>query len=80
MIKVTRINHKTLTINSELIELIEETPDTLITMTTGRKILVEESEIDIVEKIIEYKTKCFREVKCFFEQSDYFEEDDGKEI
>jgi len=60
MIQVTRINHKTLTINSDLIELIEETPDTLITMTTGRKILVEETEHDVVEKIIEYKNLCFK--------------------
>ncbi len=74
MIKVTRLNHKTFTINSELIELIEEIPDTLITMTTGRKILVEESEDDIVEKIVEYRTRCFREVKCFFEKSESNEE------
>jgi len=76
MIKVTRINHKTFTINSDLIELIEETPDTLITMTTGRKILVEESENDIIEKIIEYKTRCFREVKFFIDKNEYQEEDE----
>lgn len=70
MIQVTRINHKIFTINSDLIECIEETPDTLITMTTGRKILVEESETEVVEKIITYKNKCFREVKLRFEETD----------
>lgn len=37
MIEVTRLNGKGLTINSDLIEMIEETPDTVITLTTGKK-------------------------------------------
>ena len=40
MIEVTRLNGKGLTINSDLIEMIEETPDTVITLTTGKKIIV----------------------------------------
>ena len=43
MIEVTRLNGKGLTINSDLIEMIEETPDTVITLTTGKKIIVKES-------------------------------------
>ena len=70
MIQVTRINHKKFTINSDLIECVEETPDTLITMTTGRKILVEESENEVVEKIILFKNKCFRDIKLRFEETD----------
>ena len=69
MIKVTRINHKTLTINSDLIEFIEETPDTLIKMTTGRKIVVEESEDEVVEKIIRYKNMCFKDIKYKFDEN-----------
>lgn len=37
MIEVARLNGKGLTINSDLIEMIEETPDTVITLTTGKK-------------------------------------------
>lgn len=57
MIKLNRINGKELVINSDLIEFIEETPDTVISLTTGRKIIVGESVDDIIRKIVEYKRK-----------------------
>lgn len=57
MIKVNRLNGKELAINSDLIEFIEETPDTVISLTTGRKIIVGESVDDIIRKIVEYKRK-----------------------
>ena len=47
MIEVTRLNDTKLLINSDLIELVEETPDTVITLTTGRKLIVKESRQDI---------------------------------
>ena len=40
MIDVTRLDGKSITINSDLIETVEETPDTIITLTTGKKIIV----------------------------------------
>ena len=43
MIEVTRLNGTTVLINAELIELVEETPDTVISLTTGRKLIVKES-------------------------------------
>lgn len=43
MIDVTRMNGKQFTLNSDLIETIEETPDTVLTLTTGKKIIVKES-------------------------------------
>ena len=55
MIKLTRLNGSKFTLNAELIFTIEETPDTVIALTTGQKLLVTESEPEIVEKIIEYK-------------------------
>jgi flagellar protein FlbD len=59
MIVVTRLNEKPLTISCELIECIEDVPDTVITMTTGRKIIVQESIDEIIEKVVEYKQKIF---------------------
>ncbi len=47
MIDVTRLNDKILTVNCDLIEFIEETPDTVITFTTGTKIVVRESAEEI---------------------------------
>ncbi len=55
MIDVTRLNGKLLTINSELILFIEETPDTVITFTNGAKIVVREESEEIKAKILEYK-------------------------
>ncbi len=55
MIAVTRLNHAPLVLNSDLIEYIETTPDTVITLTTGQKIVVSESAADIVEKVIAFR-------------------------
>ena len=55
MIEVTRLNQKTFILNCEWIETVEATPDTVITLTNGKK-LVENVE-DIIRKVIEYKQK-----------------------
>jgi len=56
MIKVTRFKSQDdMVLNAELIETIEETPDTVITTTTGRKLIVEESMEEIVRRVMEYK-------------------------
>jgi len=61
MILVTRINKVTqFYINEDLIEIIEETPDTMITLNTGKKIAVMESSIEVVERIREEKIKIRR--------------------
>ncbi|AZR74905.1 flagellar protein FlbD [Anoxybacter fermentans] len=57
MIKLTKLDGSKFTLNAELIVTIEETPDTVVSLTTGQKILVKESESEIVEKIIDYKRK-----------------------
>lgn len=57
MIEVTRLNNKIFILNCELIESVESTPDTVITLTNGKKYVVAEKVEDIVEKVIEYKRK-----------------------
>ncbi len=57
MIKLTKLNMQEFVINSDLIETIEHTPDTVISMTTGNKYVVKEAQEDIISKIIEYKRK-----------------------
>ena len=59
MIDVTRLNKKSYVLNCEWIETIEETPDTVITLTNGKKIVVAETVEEIVQKVIEYKQNCF---------------------
>lgn len=58
MIEVTRLNGKGLTINSDLIEMIEETPDTVITLTTGKKIIVKESRQMVKNLVKLYRQEC----------------------
>lgn len=57
MIEVTRLKGTTVTINAELIEIIEETPDTVITLTNGKKYIVSESAHEIVDLVVNYKRK-----------------------
>lgn len=55
MIEVTRINGTKLLINDDLIELVEETPDTVISFTTGRKLIVKESRQELKSLVKSYK-------------------------
>lgn len=53
MIQLTRLNHVPFYLNSGLIELIESTPDTMITLTTGQKYLVAEGAQEVVDKFMQ---------------------------
>lgn len=57
MIEVTRLKGKKMVVNAELIEMIEETPDTVITLTSGKKFVVSEPADEIVKLVIDYKRK-----------------------
>jgi flagellar protein FlbD len=46
-------------LNSDLIETIQETPDTVITLTTGKKVLVKESLDELLEEIVNFKIKIY---------------------
>lgn len=59
MITITRLNDKEMVVNCDLIELVEANPDTTITTTTGRKIIVKESVEDIVTKTKGYKREIY---------------------
>jgi len=57
MILVTRINDRDVLVNCDHIEMIEEAPDTTITTTTGKKVIVRDTVEEIVTKVIAYKQK-----------------------
>ena len=59
MIKLTRLNHVPLFLNSDLIEHIDVTPDTVITLTSGQKFMVLESAEEIVESVIKFRKSIF---------------------
>lgn len=60
MIDLTRFNGTGFTVNCDLIETIEETPDTVVTLTTGKKIIVKESrqEVKNLVKLYEKEITC----------------------
>ncbi len=55
MILLTKINDVPITVNSDLIQHIEETPDTIITMTNNEKVVVRERMKDIIEKVVQFR-------------------------
>lgn len=63
MIILTKINKAPIAVNSDLIQTIEETPDTIITLTNNDKVVVHESMSEIIQKVVHYR----RLVNCLIE-------------
>ena len=59
MIEVTKINGKKILVNPDLLEIVEETPDTVLTLTTGKKIIVKESRQEIKNLVKSYRRDIF---------------------
>ena len=57
MIRLTRLNRAPMVLNSDLIEHIDVTPDTVITLTTGQILRVRESADEVVERIVEFRRR-----------------------
>ena len=57
MIELTRLNQKPLTVNSDLIKFVENTPDTVITLVSGEKFVVLEGAETIVERVVEFRRR-----------------------
>ena len=61
MIDLTRLNGVNFTVNCDLIESIEETPDTVVTLTNEKKLIVKESRQAIKNLVLSYKRKIYIE-------------------
>jgi len=55
MISLTRLNNSSLTVNSDLIKFVEQSPDTVITLVNGEKNLVRESVEEVLQRIVEFR-------------------------
>lgn len=61
MIKLAKLKSQDeIVLNAELIETIEETPDTVITLTNGKKLIVEDPMDTVVRKVMDYRRAIFR--------------------
>jgi flagellar protein FlbD len=68
MIELTRLQGQKIVINVELIEFIEETPDTLITTTTGKKLMVKESVREVIRKAVMYRRRCLQRARRMYDK------------
>ena len=59
MIEVTKINGTKVLVNPDLIKVVEETPDTVVFFTTGRKIIIKESRQEIKNLVKSYRKEIF---------------------
>jgi flagellar protein FlbD len=57
MIELTKYNDQVFLLNCDLIETVEETPDTVITLLNGKKLIVKENRTEIYERICDYRKK-----------------------
>jgi flagellar protein FlbD len=55
MIQLTRLNNHPLVVNSDLIKFVEQSPDTVITLLSGEKIVVRESAPDVLERVVQFR-------------------------
>jgi len=59
MIAVTRLNNTSIVVNPDLIVFIEETPDTIITLSNGEKIVVQEKVTEVIRRVINFRRSIF---------------------
>ena len=57
MIALRRLNNQAIMVNADLIESLESTPDTVVTLTSGNKLIVRDTMEEIQNKIVEYQRR-----------------------
>lgn len=60
MIEATRLDGVTIMVNADLIETVEAVPDTVITLSTGRRLVVREAVREIVDRVVRYQQRVHR--------------------
>jgi flagellar protein FlbD len=68
MIVLTKINNAQIAVNSDLIQYIEETPDTVITMSNSEKVVVQEPLGIIIKKVVQYRRLINAHVELEYER------------
>jgi flagellar protein FlbD len=61
VIQVTRLNGRPIVLNSDLIKFVERAPDTVITLTNGEKVIVRESEDEVIQLVREFRRSMMTE-------------------
>jgi flagellar protein FlbD len=69
MIRLTRLNNQSLTVNSDLIKFVEQSPDTLITLVTGEKMVVRESADEVLARVIAFRRSVLQDLPFNWDSS-----------
>jgi len=64
VIKLTRLNNREITVNADQVEFLESTPETIVSMATGRKVVVKEPVEEVVRRIVEYRARVLPVVRA----------------
>jgi flagellar protein FlbD len=67
MIQLTRLNSHPLVVNSDLIKFVEQSPDTLITLVNGEKIVVRESAQDVLERVVQFRRSVLQGIMLWWD-------------
>ncbi|MEA2665657.1 MAG: flagellar protein FlbD [Candidatus Eremiobacteraeota bacterium] len=59
MIALRRLNNQPIMVNPDLIESLEATPDTVVTLTSGNKLIVRDTMDEVRERIVEFKRRIY---------------------
>ncbi|MGA8043827.1 MAG: flagellar FlbD family protein [Terracidiphilus sp.] len=57
MIELTRLNGSAILLNSDLIKIAEVSPDTMLTLVNGEKMIVREDPAEVVERVLAYRAR-----------------------
>ena len=59
MIRLRRLNEAEIVVNADQIMCVESTPDTIVTMMNGEKIIAKDSVDEVIQKVVEFKRNSF---------------------
>lgn len=67
MIQLTRLNNHPLTVNSDLIKFVEQSPDTVITLVTGEKIIVLEDVQGVLDRVVQFRRSVLQGIMLWWD-------------
>ncbi len=67
MIQLTRLNNHPLAVNSDLIKFVEQSPDTVITLINGEKIVVRESAQEVMERVVQFRRSVLQGIMLWWD-------------
>lgn len=67
MIQLTRLNNHPLAVNSDLIKFVEQSPDTVITLVNGEKIVVRESAQEVMERVVIFRRSVLQGIMLWWD-------------